>query len=515
MHINSYKMRYYNIMKKFLFLLMALPAICLFTACKDSDDDDDPQGGGITTKAFLTEKGYYDGLLYYMKTSNTPLEVTVSGAVETAENVEIPTVVNIDGADYACTSISAEAFEDCHNLNRIIISGSIRTIGERAFKNCTGLSAVAIPSSVTAINNETFEGCTALNSLSISNSVTMIGNSAFSGCSGLVSVNIGNGVTLIGNYAFSGCDELTTLNIGNNVRKIGEGAFYACSSLTDLTLPNSVTEIHDRAFNYCTGLTTVTISSGVTYISSVAFSGCNLNTIRVAADNQAYDSRENCNAVIETKSNTLVIGTKNTVIPNGVTTIGSSAFQNCNELTAVTIPNSVTTIGSYAFYGCGLNSVTIPNSVTSIGNDAFAACRSLRELTISDGEGVLEISPSHNSINSFANSPIEKLYLGRNIKYNNSGYYNGASPFANMTSLIFLTIGDKVTELSNYAFYGCYYINTIVSFNITPPTISDDTFENVTMQNAPLYVPIGSENDYRNASGWRNFWQIREGTPNV
>ena len=84
--------------------------------------------------------------------------------------------------------------------------------------------------------------------------------------------------------------------------------------------------------------------------------------------NTKYDSRNNCNAIIETATNTLISGCKNTIIPNSVTSIGSHAFYRCTGLTSVTIPNSVTTIGNYAFYGCtGLTSVTIPNSVTSIG----------------------------------------------------------------------------------------------------------------------------------------------------
>ena len=112
----------------------------------------------------------------------------------------------------------------------------------------------------------------------------------------------------------------------------------------------------------------------MTSIGKNAFKGCSgLNSISVENGNTNYDSRNNCNAIIETASNTLIAGCKNTTIPNSVTSIGSYAFYGCSGLTSVTIPNSVTSIGTEAFHGCsGLTSITIPNSVTSIGYDAFS-----------------------------------------------------------------------------------------------------------------------------------------------
>ena len=186
-------------------------------------------------------------------------------------------------------------------------------------------------------------------------------------------------VTSIGEKAFKDCRGLTSVTIGNSVTSIGESAFEGCSSLTSVTIPNSVTSIGEWAFSNCSGLTSVTIGNSVTSIGESAFSGCsNLTSISVEAGNTIYDSRDNCNAIIETASNKLIAGCKNTIIPNSVTSIGNSAFSGCSSLTSVTIPNSVTSIGKYAFRGCsGLTSVTIPNSVTSIGYEAFRGCSSL------------------------------------------------------------------------------------------------------------------------------------------
>jgi len=121
------------------------------------------------------------------------------------------------------------------------------------------------------------------------------------------------------------------------VTSIGDYAFYGCSSLTSVYIRNSVTTIGGYAFYNCRGLTSLKVESG----------------------NTVYDSRNNCNAIIETASNTLIFGCKTTIIPNSVTSIGDYAFYNCSGLTSLTIPNSVTKIGYSAFCSCsGLASVT-------------------------------------------------------------------------------------------------------------------------------------------------------------
>ena len=186
-------------------------------------------------------------------------------------------------------------------------------------------------------------------------------------------------VTSIGNYAFYDCINLTNVTIPNSVTSIGDYAFMHCSGLTRVTIPNSVTSIGDYAFNCCSDLTSIIIPNSVTSIGVQAFSGCSgLTNISVANGNTVYDSRNGCNAIIETATSTLIAGCKNTTIPNSVTSIGFVAFSGCTGLTSVTIPNSVTSIGGGAFSGCtGLTSVTIPNSVTSIGDYAFCNCMGL------------------------------------------------------------------------------------------------------------------------------------------
>ena len=236
---------------------------------------------------------------------------------------------------------------------------------------------------VTSIGRSAFYFCRGLTSVEIPSSVTSIGNSAFYGCSGLTSIVIPSSVTSIGDWAFNSCSSLISVEIPSSVTNIGESAFYYCSSLTTVVIPSSVTSVGDLAFRSCRSLTSIEIPSSVTSIGYSAFSGCSgLTSVVIESGNSVYDSRNHCNAIIETASNTLIAGCKNTKIPSSVTSIGEGAFSGCSGLTSIDIPINVTRIGNSAFSGCwGLTSIDIPSSVTSIGEGAFSACSGLTSIT--------------------------------------------------------------------------------------------------------------------------------------
>ena len=202
--------------------------------------------------------------------------------------------------------------------------------------------------------------------------------------SSIKSVIINDGVTSIGATAFSICSSLTSVTIGNSVTEIGDYAFESCPSLNSVTIGDNVTSIGKEAFSDCTKLSSVIIPKSVVSIGEDVFGGSYLlSSISVEAGNPVYDSRDNCNAIIETTTNTIIAGCSNTIIPNSVTAIGNYAFAGFISITSFDIPNQIVKIGNSAFGGCkNLSSVTIPNSVINIGEDAFSTCRSLTTITI-------------------------------------------------------------------------------------------------------------------------------------
>ncbi len=401
-------------------------------------------------------------------------------------------------------TIGKSAFKNCTSLTAITIPNSVETIGDSAFSLCRSLTEIIIPDYVETIGESAFSGCRGITTLTIGRSVTSIGNSAFSGCTNLNTVNYNaTACSYMGdnyNTVFQNCFSFTTLIIGDNVTKIPDYAFAGCNITGELIIPNSVITIGNRSFVSCQRLTAVTIGESVQGIGSNAFLDCHsmaiinfnavrindyyssdasfflynhaigvlnigenvatfprriwgddfiyFSTINVSSANTTFDSRDNCNAIIETSTNTLIFGCRCTIIPNSVTRIGNKAFYNCGTMTSITIPNSVTSIGNNAFYGCDyLTEVVIPNSVTSLGEKAFYGCNGLTSVTIG---------------NSLEN------------------------------------IGERV-------FFYCIYIDNIYMKSTEPPAVS--LFDYSTYQRATLWVPCGSLEAY---STWNNFEDIRE-----
>ncbi|MBR5573401.1 MAG: leucine-rich repeat protein [Paludibacteraceae bacterium] len=224
------------------------------------------------------------------------------------KKIAIPAEISYKGYKYSVTSIEYNAFYDCRNLTSITIPNSVTSIGSRAFDDCRNLTSITIPNCVTSIGSWAFSATPWYENYAKGKDVVYIGKVLYD-CNNanLSTVVVREGTTSITSYAFSGCKSLQSISIPNSVRYIDYTALKECSSLAKITIDDG---------------------------------------------NPWLDSRDNCNAIIETKTNKIIVGCKNTTIPNSVKSIGQYAFKGCDKLTSITIPNSVTSIGDDAFYGC-------------------------------------------------------------------------------------------------------------------------------------------------------------------
>jgi hypothetical protein len=335
------------------------------------------------------------------------------------------------------------------------------------------------------------------------------------------------GLTSLGSNAFSNGWSLTSIIIPNSVTSIGYATFWYCSSLTAIDIPNSVTSIGGSAFSGCSGLTSIEIPNSVTYIGGSSFRGCSgLEQIIVDSGNTMYDSRNNCNAIINSSTNELIAGCKNTVIPNSVTFIGVYSFSGSTGLISIEIPISVTSIGSGAFSECmNLTSVEIPNSVTYIGTNPFSNCNNLAQIIVDSDNMVYD---SREGCNAIIKTSTNELVSGcKNTIIPNSVTSIGSNSFYGCTGLITidipnsvtligygafeycygltsLTIGNSVTSIGSYAFYGCRGLTSIIVLADNTPTLGVNAFYNTGI---PVYVPCESIETYASANwgGFSNF----------
>ena len=357
--------------------------------------------------------------------------------------------------------------------------------------------------------------------------VTAIGDDAFFYSWRLTSVTIPDSVTSIGSAAFWSCHKLTSVNIPNNVTKIGDRAFLYCSSLTSVTIPDSVTTIEPSAFRGCSWLSSVTIGESVTTIGDHAFRNCSSLT----EFKGKWASVDGVCLIINDTLHSFAIGSGVTeyIIPDGVTTIGEGAFDNCNSLTSVTIPNSVTTVGNSAFASCfnlqkfngkfasedgrclivdgvlnsfapaGLTEYTVSSSVTSIGVGAFCDCSRLEIVSIPDSVTSIGASAFENcngltcltfsdsvtiiGYGAFSDcSSLTSVYIGDlsawcrvEFDYLANPLSSGANLYLNNELVTELIIPSDITEIKSYAFQDCNSLtNVVISDNVT--TIGECAF---------------------------------------
>ena len=382
-------------------------------------------------------------------------------------------------------------------ISSFIFGENVAYIPAGLCQSMKSLTSVIIPENVISIGDAAFYGCSSLTSITLPNSLTSIGSRAFDGCFSLASIIIPYSVTDIGDYAFSSC-YFSSDNFTNNSSLNAEENYYWGARIFDADEVNGLFIQNDTIVNCRPYVDTITIPSTVKYIQGTPFSECwYRSSIVVESGNTIYDSRENCNAIIETATNTLILGCQNTIIPNTVTSIGDAAFYGCVSITSITIPRSVTSIGDYAFSYCSsLTSITIPESVITIGGYAFEGTpwyNSKEDGVIYIGkvlynykgempantsldiiEGTLRISSYAfsncnnltsiyipNSVTSIGERAFRYCSSLTSITIPNSVISIGEFAFAYCDSLTSITIGESVTRIGEYAFNGCFALKSV------------------------------------------------------
>ena len=347
----------------------------------------------------------------------------------------------------------------------VVIPEGVTIIGARAFAFYPGLKGISIPSTVTRIDDYAFIKCPNLQSITVSPDnpvfrsennccIERSTNRLVFGCGKSV---IPEGVTVISKDAFNGCESLTKINVPSSIVRIDEDAFFECVNLKELHIQEGVIEIGKLAFCDCCNLTGIRIPASATKIANGAFYNCKkLQSIQVSDQNSAYYSESNC--CIETKSQRLIFGCKDSVIPEGVTSIADMAFIGCDELTKISLPFGIVEIGKDAFRNCkNLLSMVLPNSVEKINSAAFGGCKSIRDLFIP--ESVKEIEKGAfmgcSGIRSIKVDPKNMTYRSEDnccIRNNDNILLFGC-----MNSII----PDGITEIADDAFCGCSALDYI------------------------------------------------------
>ena len=425
----------------------------------------------------------------------------------------LTSVTMCDGVE----SIGNNAFKYCTKLTNIVIPDSVTSIGDEAFSGCGSLTSIVIPDSVTSIGDEVFSFCRNLKNVTIGDGVTSIGYHMFEYCDNLENVTIGDGITsidgsafyqsgfynktsawendalyinkylirvrttLLGSYnikdgttliadeAFFGCEDLTSIVIPESVKSIGDSAFRCCSELESIMIPASVTSVGSYAFDKCEKLKDVYITDLIAWCN-INFGSYVSNPLE-CADNLYLNGKLVENLVIPEGVTVIPIcafscsSLESVTIPNSVTSINDYAFHECSNLTSIIIPDSVTSVGYSAFKGCvSLTSATIGNGVTSIDDYAFKDCTSLASVTI--GKGVTSIgAEAFYNCKSLKSVDISDIAAWCNVKFED---YE-SNPISRAGNLYFkgelvreLVIPDGVTNISRYAFWGCYSFTSVV-----------------------------------------------------
>ncbi len=357
----------------------------------------------------------------------------------------IPATVTFEGHDYPVEGVEKYAFYNRMEIRHLVVSDGVWGIREYAFRRCANLESVCLPASL-----EYIEPTSLAYSPRLQKIVVDAGNSTYDSrddCNAVIETDnhtlllgckdtrIPMGVACIGQCAFEGqlnCDEFF---VPEGIVSIEDGAFLDCMGLKHISLPSSLESIGDMAFWGCVSLDSVCIPHAVAQIGKSSFYGCHaLKHIEVSAHNPFFDSRENCNAIIRTREDSLVQGCGATRIVEGIKSIGENAF-----------------------WGSSLTEIHIPSTVTSIAPNAFGRCRFCTSIDVDPGNAVYD---SHGDCNAIIETVTGKLVKGCGLTVIPKEVREiGEYAFSGMCMPANFVVPEGVQTIGGSAFSGCNFYN--------------------------------------------------------
>ena len=358
----------------------------------------------------------------------------------------------------------------------IVVEEGVTAIGAYGFAKCNNITSASLPSTLTNIEWCAFEDCKNLTTLEIPSSVTHIGAYAFDGCEKLVEKE--NNIRYVGSWAVGTTDDsfATYILRENTIGLIGR-LFSECTELNSIDLPDNLKYIGFESFRRCSKMESLTIPASVIRIPLGLSEAHGLKHIVVDENNQVYDSRENCNAIIETGTNTLIVGCQSTVIPNSITKIGIGAFRNWETLEKITIPLSVVEITQHAFEGCSnlINVISLSSTPPYLQGNAFTNIHPDAVLYVPDVEAYQESEWAQyfgGGIKALEEESAEPFVDGIYYAFNEDGTSvsvtygpDGEGTYSgNVTVPASVSIGGKtysVTGIGENAFKGCSSLTSV------------------------------------------------------
>lgn len=355
----------------------------------------------------------------------------------------IPASVTVDGRTYMVEGINDNGFRYRPEIKHVILSEGISFTEEYAFQQCVNLESVHFPTTFSWTDPSSFVGCSQLKSITVED-----GNKEFDSrdnCNALIKTDdnelvlgcrytrIPNGITTIGQCAFSGQRHMSGINIPEGIKKIDNVAFDGCTGLKHIILPSSLESIGGASFGGCTSLEELVIPANVSNVDEYIVAGChNLKRIIVSPDNKTFDSRDNCNAIINTKEDCIVTGCENTVIPDNVKKIGPSAFS-----------------------GSSLTRIFIPASIMQIAETAFTNCRFCTSIEVAPGNPVYDSRENCNAVIETSTGTLVKGCARTTFPSDVSRIGNYA--FSAMVMPSYYVIPEGIVSIGHHAFSSCNF----------------------------------------------------------